>query len=333
MLDLPFSPVDSPEHTTSHRPMSTTVPNSGLNMTERPQKLTREGAQEFPIDVDLVLSAANRLEATPPAVAGRIHRSLSDVSTVLTEYYFKEAASLYSVYDSPMNPFRSTVSQLWKSSRLLHCTLQSMSAACLLEHFPHLAQVGHDLRQEAITILQNQEEMDYTSLLVMLMLGGSSSWHNTGNLGLTFFNLARKRLQLMVSTNKLHRDSNNYHFFEEALIYWELLLAYVAEDGELQPAAVEEPSDRGIYFPSRHIPHPWTGVARDTQVTVQEVGRLIRRTRAMARSGQFTTESSIRQLQQSISIARDLEAKLLTFAYPDELGKKILHISLFISLA
>ncbi|KAF2653717.1 hypothetical protein K491DRAFT_502855 [Lophiostoma macrostomum CBS 122681] len=246
-----------------------------------------------------------------------LRRSLSDVSTVLTEFYFKEAASLYSVYDSAMNPFRSTVAQLWSSSRLLHCTLQSMSAACLLENFPHLAGTGKELRNEAITILKSQQEHDHTSLLALLMLGGSSSWHTSEQTGSQYFNLARKRLASMVNANQLQKDSNNYHFFEEALIYWELLLAYV-DDNVVPAPTTEDHAENSIYLPSRHIPHPWTGVARDTQITVQEVGRLIRRSRVLARSGGFATAAHIEELQHGLSIARKLESRLTSLTYPDE---------------
>jgi hypothetical protein len=180
-----------------------------------------------------------------------------------------------------------------------------------------MARIGKELRKEALSILNSQEEHDHTSLLALLMLGGSSSWHDTNDTGADFFNLARKRLDHMLSTGQLRKDSNNYHFFEEALIYWELLLAYV-DDDVVRASTVEETAETSVYFPSRHIPHPWTGVARDTQVVTVEVGRLIRRCRVLARSGQFTSVAHIEELQKSLSIARKLEAKLLTFVYPDE---------------
>ncbi|KAF2115005.1 hypothetical protein BDV96DRAFT_90985 [Lophiotrema nucula] len=267
----------------------------------------------------------------------QICRSLIDTPTVLTEFYFKEAASLYSVYDSSMNPFRSTVSQLWKSSRLLHCTLQSMSAACLLDNFPHLAPIGNQLRNEAISILQEQQTHDHASLLALLMLGGSSSWHDTQQTGSKWFNVARRRLDHMVDTAQLHKDSNNYHFFEEALIYWELLLVYVADD-VVRSSDDKDVTNQSVYFPARQIPHPWTGIARDTQIIVQEVGRLIRRSRILARSSHFTTQAQIKDLQQSLSTAKRLEAKLLTFVYPDEQdvvspGDRVTPVSHLLTLA
>jgi hypothetical protein len=305
MLDYPYSAscVPTPRDVItlpdfdSPRP-ETTLPNAHqndeINEVQRPGTSTMTS---FPL--------------SPP-----LKRSLRDVSTVLTEFYFKEAASLYSVYDSAMNPFRSTVAQLWSSSRLLQCSLQSMSAACLLENFPHLAGIGKELRKEAITILQSQQEHDHTSLLALLMLGGSSSWHTTEQTGSQYFKLARERLASMVDANQLQKDSNNYQFFEEALIYWELLLAYV--DDNVAEAPTAENTENSIYLPSRHIPHPWTGVARDTQITVQEVGRLIRRSRVLARSGGFTTAAHIEELQRSLSIARKLELRLIALTYPDE---------------
>lgn len=314
--DINLSPVASPRLESSPQLAHPLTPQT-IPITELREESQEEARDSIETDIELVSMPNRKAKVARTQMPSQLKRSLSDVSTVLTEFYFKEAASLYSVYDSPMNPFRSTVAQLWGSSRLLHCTLQSMSAACLLDSFPNLAVTGRELRKEALTILKNQKSHDHASLLALLMLGGSSSWHNTSRTGAEYFNLARERLNKMVDSGQLPKDSNNYHFFEEALIYWELLLTYV-DDNVLRAPIADESSQHSIYFPSRHIPHPWTGIARDTQVTVQEVGRLVRRCRILARSGQYTTTDHINELQRSLVVAKELESKLLTFVYPDE---------------
>ncbi|KAF2490803.1 hypothetical protein BU16DRAFT_585173 [Lophium mytilinum] len=243
--------------------------------------------------------------------------ALNDVSSILTEFYFKETAQVFSCYDSPMNPFRSTVSQLWGNSKVIYCTLQSMAAASLLDNFPHLAPVGRQLRAEAMAELdKTQDQFDHRSLLALLMLGGTSSWHDPNDLGLPFFNLARKRLDSMAASGKMPKDGNNYRFFEEALIYWEMLLSYVADNNSLDP--MREPLEPSPFQPSRQVPHPWTGVARDCQYVVQEVGRVIRQQRKLAHSRSFTTEAHILKLQKAMARASELELQLLEFGYPTE---------------
>ncbi|KAL1965941.1 hypothetical protein VTN77DRAFT_5074 [Rasamsonia byssochlamydoides] len=261
-------------------------------------------------------SSSNRLSVLPP-----LRRSLDDPSSTLIEYYFKEVAGLFSSYDSHMNPFRTTVSRLWGSSPAMCRTLQSMAAATLVDDFPQFGPVGLKLRKEAISMLEKQTVMDDKSLLALLMLGQTASWHNPNDLGISFFNLLRNHLNSITSGS--HRGSlltnrNNYQFFEEALIYWEMLLSYVADHSTLAPSAktgLQTPTDSIL---AQRVPHPWTGIARDTQFTVHEVGRLIRRERNRVRARRFTSQRDIAQAQKAIQKARELEARLLSLAHPAE---------------
>ncbi|KAL1858450.1 hypothetical protein Plec18167_006971 [Paecilomyces lecythidis] len=248
-----------------------------------------------------------------------LQRSLNDPSSTLIEYYFKEVAGLFSSYDSQMNPFRTTVSRLWGSSLAMCRTLQSMAAATLVGDFPQFGPVGLKMRREAIEILKNESVMDDKSLLALLMLGQTASWHNPNDLGISFFNLLRKHLNAMSSNNQNYRVTagNNYQFFEEALIYWEMLLSYVTENDSLAASrGPASPTDDAMVL--QRVPHPWTGIARDTQFTVQEVGRLIRRERNRVRSRRFTSQRDISQAQLAIERARELEEQLLNLAHPGE---------------
>lgn len=247
-------------------------------------------------------------------------RSLEDPSSTLVEYYFKEVAGLFSSYDSHMNPFRTTVSRLWSSSPAMARTLQSMAAATLVDDFPQFGPVGLKLRQEAISMLEKQTVMDDKSLLALLMLGQTASWHNPNDLGISFFNLLRKHINSIASdshSGALLSNRNNYQFFEEALVYWEMLLSYVADHNTLARAktGLQMTTDSIL---SQRVPHPWTGIARDTQFTVHEVGRLIRRERNRVRARRFTSQGDIAQAQKAIQKARELEARLLSLAHPAE---------------
>ncbi|KAJ5352503.1 Aflatoxin biosynthesis regulatory protein [Penicillium brevicompactum] len=252
-------------------------------------------------------------------------RSLNNPSWTLIEYYFKEVAALFSSYDSQMNPFRTTVSRLWGSSLAMCRTMQSMAAATLVNEFPHFGPMGRKMRDEAVDIITRDTVIDDKSLLALLMLGQTASWHDPTDLGISFFNLLRKQLNTIASSSNspgfgfAKTDSNNYRFFEEALIYWEMLLSFVADNEKgLLSDNSQSASSLGESLVLQRVPHPWTGIARDTQFTVQQVGQLIRRERKRMRSRRFTSQDDITRAQMAIEKARELEERLLALAHPSE---------------
>ncbi|KAJ5547821.1 Aflatoxin biosynthesis regulatory protein [Penicillium frequentans] len=253
-----------------------------------------------------------------------ISRPLNNPSWTLIEYYFKEVAALFSSYDSQMNPFRTTVSRLWGSSLAMCRTMQSMAAATLVNDFPQFGPIGRKMRDEAVSIITLEPTMDDKSLLALLMLGQTASWHDPKDLGISFFNLLRKHLNSVSdgsSTESLgfpESRSNNYRFFEEALIYWEMLLSFVADNDSamFSDKSCASPMEESLVL--QRVPHPWTGIARDAQFTVHEVGRLIRRERKRVRARTFTSHDDIRRAQVAIEKARELEERLLNLAHLTE---------------
>lgn len=280
--------------------------NSMLYSSFSPSMFMRQSPLRSPTSTD------------PSSMLPPLRRSLEVPSSTLVEYYFKEVAGLFSSYDSHMNPFRTTVSRLWTSSPVMCRTLQSMAAASLVDDFPQFGPIGMKLRQEAIALLEKQTEMDDKSLLAMLMLGLTASWHNANDLGISFFNLLRKHLdsQSNGSNTNLLTNRNNYQFFEEALVYWEMLLSYVADHNMLLPSPKASLQTENIL--TQRVPHPWTGIARDTQFTVHEVGRLIRQERQRMRTRRFISQSDIAQAQRAIKKAEELEERLMNLAHPAE---------------
>lgn len=248
-----------------------------------------------------------------------ISRPLNNPSWTLIEYYFKEVAALFSSYDSQMNPFRTTVSRLWGSSLAMCRTMQSMAAATLVNDFPQFGPLGLKMREEAIEIITREPIMDEKSLLALLMLGQTASWHDPKDLGISFFNLLRQQLTTLGSCTPefgVKSSSNNYRFFEEALIYWEMLLSFVADTDTLSSDSKPSSTDESLVL--QRVPHPWTGIARDTQFTVHEVGRLVRRERQRIRARRFTSQEEITKAQIAIEKARELEDRLLGLAHPTE---------------
>lgn len=250
-----------------------------------------------------------------------ISRPLNNPSWTLIEYYFKEVAALFSSYDSQMNPFRTTVSRLWGSSLAMCRTMQSMAAATLVNDFPKFGPMGRKMRDEAVEIITREAVMDDKSLLALLMLGQTASWHDPKDLGISFFNLLRKQLNTIGSSTSpdfgfVKSTSNNYRFFEEALIYWEMLLSFVADNDMVFSDSNSSSTAESMVL--QRVPHPWTGIARDTQFTVHEVGRLVRRERKRVRARKFTSQDEIARAQLAIEKARELEERLLGLAHPTE---------------
>lgn len=244
-------------------------------------------------------------------------RPLNNPSWTLIEYYFKEVAALFSSYDSQMNPFRSTVSRLWGSSLAMCRTMQSMAAATLVNDFPQFGPLGLKMRDEAAEIISKETVMDDKSLLALLMLGQTASWHNPTDLGISFFNLLRKHLNTMPGGDVLRSSGNDYRFFEEALVYWEMLLSFVADNDAVALSGVN-PGRMDESIVLQRVPHPWTGIARDAQFTVQEVGRLVRGERKRVRARKFTSQEDITQAQMAMERGRELEERLLNLGHPSE---------------
>ena len=214
-----------------------------------------------------------------------------------------------------------------------------MAAATLVHDFPQFGPVGVKMRSEALEIITHEAVMDDKALLALLMLGQTASWHNPHDLGVSFFNLLRERLSNAITSssssssssndfptgNTLGR-SNNFRFFEEALIYWEMLLSFVVDDSEGSrgkqgthlATTTTTTSEAGESAILQKVPHPWTGIARDTQSMVQEVGRLVRRERKRMRRRTFTSHADIVRAQKAISEAQSLEERLLDIAHPSE---------------
>ncbi|KNG90742.1 hypothetical protein ANOM_000887 [Aspergillus nomiae NRRL 13137] len=245
-----------------------------------------------------------------------IPQPLNNPSWTLIEYYFKEVAALFSSYDSQMNPFRSTVSRLWGSSLAMCKTMQSMAAATLVNDFPQFGPLGRKLRNEAVDIIAKETVLDDKSVLALLMLGQTASWHDSKDLGISFFNLLRNHLETRPLEIANSERGNNHQFFQEALVYWEMLLSFVADDTAVLSGNTA--ADPGGPLVLQRIPHPWTGIARDTQSTVQEVGRVVRCERKRIRARAFTSQADIAQAQKAIEKARELEERLLELAHPAE---------------
>ncbi|KAI5455995.1 hypothetical protein BGZ63DRAFT_367918 [Mariannaea sp. PMI_226] len=245
----------------------------------------------------------------PPLVPG-----LTDTATLLSDFYFQETAGVFSVYDGGMNPFRSLVSRLWTQSRVIFSAMQSMAATGLESVYPFLGPIGKQHRQDTVDILMSNEDCDETSLLALLMIGASSSWHDPTESGVALFNSFQNRMQRAVAREYFLENSNNYRFFHESLVYWQMLLSFVVDDFKMGSYQILGP----VQGPSMEMqaPHPWTGVGHEVQRTLCDIGRLVRSQRQQARLPVTITQGHVDRLQNSIIKAFELEGRLLQLSLP-----------------
>ncbi|VUC27402.1 unnamed protein product [Clonostachys rosea] len=257
-----------------------------------------------------------------------IPQPLRDQSSVLVEYYFKEVCGLMSCYDSPMNPYRSEISNVWSQSQPLYYITQSMAAACLSEVSPNMSSAGRQLRDKAEESLVRQSVAGLTdkiSLLAVVMLGMSRSWHEPGHLGQREYDILAKAIEQMDQDydSASLAEKQKYFFFYNSLVYWKLLLSFVADLNLTRPKTtifqpqVAEPTAVVDRYEPR-VPHPQTGVGIEIQELVSQVGALVRRERKRIRSRRFASRNDIDTAEAAIQEATRLQTDLCAIALPRE---------------
>lgn len=272
---------------------------------------------------------------------------LVHLPTMLVEYYFGYICVIFSSFDGMLNPFRSTVAQLWDGSAPIYYAIQSMAAAYLSHDFPRMSTVGIQMQRETFRCLyqssraglESHDNIDKT-LLTVLLVGQTTAWHNPRDLGLTHLKTAKRLYKQRLVLQGMNVDSKTRRqneFFEQCILYWDLLAGFV-EDEENIVMLGEDILVGGRMTPNTNtenrqiFPHPWTGVAPKVQALFAQVGRLIRSYRKstfnpipnVALDDPFFDFSSL-PLQHSVfpsiewtNKARLLEEQLLAVNLPSE---------------
>ncbi|CAD0108701.1 unnamed protein product [Aureobasidium uvarum] len=288
--------------------------------TSRPQ---RSNSSEETTQWKSLLRAYYRM-ATPT-----ISRSLQNDSTGLVVHYFRDICVLYSSFDSKLNPFRTVIGKLWDSSNSIFYAIQSMAAAHLANHNPGMEVQGLQMQRKAYECLQHElqlahvnQQVDDRLLLTVLLLGMSSPWHEAGDLGMAHLNAARGLIYPRLfreEGTQTDEMARNDQFFAEALIYWEMCVAFVHK--EPFTLGREKPRDKTDYNEARTIgtkvmPHPWTGVGPRAQVLFAEVGRLVRNYRAISSPLSYGATSEHVDPTRIITAAMEFEEELLNIRWP-----------------
>ncbi|KAF5545304.1 heterokaryon incompatibility protein [Fusarium phyllophilum] len=312
--------------------VSDTVGLSPKDSLHHEGEISASPIASLPIDTNRpqpALSQPVRIADTPqPYNSTVVDRPLNDYSTILVEYYFKETAAILALYDSEMNPFRSTVSRAWASSELIYCTLQSMAASYLSNVYPQLLNTGRYFRQKAIGLLNDLDDsaIHEQALIALFMIGGTASWFDVNDTGSEYFPRLKRHVQSLKTSGRMSPTGHSQAFFENTLACWEMFLAFVVDGDEaegfdsphLPLLLADQDPEAGSIFPVVQIPHPVTGVAHEVHTTLARVGRLVRRNRRRAISRQFLTRESILEAHREVDEAAELDVFLTNFQVPLE---------------
>ncbi|KAH7126714.1 fungal-specific transcription factor domain-containing protein, partial [Dendryphion nanum] len=267
--------------------------------------------------------------------------SLSDdIESILVQHYFKDVCVLFSSFDSILNPYRTTIGRIFQDSASIYYAIQSMAAAHLANTFPNMTQVGMEMQRKAceclqteLPLIQNGQRNGTSTFLSIILLGITTSWHESSALGEEFLTTARSLiLPKLLSNSGREEVQRETQFFEESLIYWEMLMGWVSHDsisftgtGSRTRIMPSKPAPAGRNREGKIVPHPWTGIAPTIQFLFAEVGRLVRReclfnntttTKSKSKS-KAGLDTHRRRLQDAALLnAATLEEDLLAASYP-----------------
>lgn len=253
--------------------------------------------------------------------------SVDDMESVLIQHYFQHVCALFSSFDSALNPFRTTIGRVYRDTPSIYFAIQSMSAAHLANTFPNMATTGLEMQRKACDALhqelasvQNGQASCTKTFLSIMLLGLTTSWHEVNNLGEEFLATARSLiLPRLLSNSEGEEKQRETQFFEECLIYWEMIMGFVNKDSitfaptGLRSRAAPQKAPAARKPDGKIVPHPWTGIAPTVHVLFAEVGRLVRRQSAMDKKECF---NDTRRRQENMINAATLEEDLLEVEFP-----------------
>ncbi|CAI0648085.1 unnamed protein product [Colletotrichum noveboracense] len=214
-----------------------------------------------------------------------------NIPTSLSEYFFREVITLYCAWDSKSNVMRNIIETSWQSSGALYHTIQSMSAACLSEDFPHLLPIARREHAHALELLRQDSLPTHKQamLLASQLLGHTSSWLTPQNLATDMFRTSCDTLQdIMLDTGR------------DATISYD-------RNSSFGPAESTKSDE----------PHPYSGISRDTVKILADIGVLVFQYRKRISKVKFLTESDIDVFRTALREARKLERVLLAHRSPD----------------
>lgn len=222
-------------------------------------------------------------------------RQYSD--TDLIEYYFGTVCRLYALFDSAQNPFRALVGINWSNSTSIRLVIESMACGHLANKEPFMVHLGKQKRVQArasiardVRLWRSHRGTANMVLLAILLLGLSVSWHDPADIGTDLIETAREIVHTKLRTPRapdVRHEDQLQQFFFNAMIYWEMLVAFVSPAASWMPADLQpmpqdttSPGMDKASMASNELPtvivHPWTGVSPRIMMLFAESGRLLR---------------------------------------------------------
>jgi len=296
-----------------------------------------------------------------------LHRRLANTAipsflihtpAILVQYYFDYVCKSWSSFDSPLNPFRIIVSRLWSQNAAIYYAIQSMAAASLANDFPGMRAIGIQTQQQAIACLRNnprvgllhRDNQDEEYFLALLMIGCTTSWHNAADLGLEYLKEAKDYLRQQQSMCRSPEATlaKQYPLFQQCLMYWNMLAAFVAEDSLLlNGESVPESPDleTSVYLvDGQALCHPWTGPLSKALSIFYQTARVVRTARILSRTRGKDIDSTLfdfGSIVQELDLQKDagrLEDEILfsglsSFCGPVDTGDTDTPPDHFITLA
>ncbi|KAL7905173.1 fungal-specific transcription factor domain-containing protein [Trichoderma velutinum] len=243
----------------------------------------------------------------------------------LATYYFKNVCSVFSSFDSDLNPFRSYVSQVFSYSAPVFNAMLSGSAARLADEMPQLKVIALQYQSQALRCiaesLKQTNKIREDTLFAIFLIGLSTAWHDGKDIGIAHFHAAQRA----ISSNAISARGNNQsmvNFFKSALIYWEMAISIVSDEVEFSSdievaIAEESPNiatiEAGESTNSRITPHPWTGVSSSVQAIFSRVTNVIR----SLRLADDLSDAGLLRYKKLSQDATKLEEALWSVALPN----------------
>ncbi|KAL0941288.1 uncharacterized protein CTRU02_204051 [Colletotrichum truncatum] len=306
------SPSSAEESYTYQRPSTLgTLCAANIDEVCSQQGLLQSMAHIFQSEVE-----AGTLVQSNHEVTIQITKEPSNVTTSLSEYFFREVITLYCSWDSKSNVMRNIIETTWQYSGALYHTILSMSAACLSEDFPHLLPVARREHAQALEIINKSSPIGpykQALLLASQLLGHTSSWLNPQNLATNMFRASYDILEdLVVETG----HDACVSFFSDTMDYWAMLLAFLTDKQQLGGYGQNILMGPASSTKSEE-PHPYSGISRSTVRILADIGLLIFQYRQRMSTVKFLTENDIDLFRIALREARRLERVLLTHRSPD----------------
>ncbi|PYI31916.1 hypothetical protein BP00DRAFT_395666 [Aspergillus indologenus CBS 114.80] len=258
--------------------------------------------------------------------------TMTETTTFLIEYWFKNVCSMWSSFDSDRNLIRKLASQTWSHNAAVFHSLQTMSALHLSEQLPHLHATAttswtaamQSIQQELASFTQHKTSPPQfpTGLLLALAgIGTTTCWTDSQQLGIPLLQKMKTILAYynqpgMLSANTTERTY--LEFFNDSCAYWDILCRVVTDEpdataatttliGPIPGSSSTTTTTTTTTFTS---PHPWVGVSRHILDLFAHTILLCRRHSKRLRSPNHATLHSLQELIRDIHAARSLRQTL-----------------------